>query len=246
MAAIWKGAHPGNFSRGRAGHRPEAIVIHIMDGTLAGTDSWFNDPASRVSAHYGIGRSGQLHQYVREADSAHHAGTVVRPSWPLLKPRVNPNFYTLGIEHEGRGADPNPWPGAMLQASLALARDLAARWSIPLDPDHVIPHWAIRANKPNCPGIDMDAYIAALAEAPASPPPPVPEESIALNVRILRPSNIRPQPSTDGTPLRMLIVGDRFDAIARLRGESVGGNDLWFRGAGNDFLWAGNTDRPHG
>jgi hypothetical protein len=41
------GAHPLNFSEGRAGGRPEAIVIQVRDGTLAGTDCWFNDPRSR-------------------------------------------------------------------------------------------------------------------------------------------------------------------------------------------------------
>jgi hypothetical protein len=53
-----------NKTPGRGGFRPEAIVIHIMEGTLGGTDDWFNNPASKVSAHYGIGRNGQVHQYV--------------------------------------------------------------------------------------------------------------------------------------------------------------------------------------
>ena len=35
--------------------KPELIVLHIMDGTLSGTDSWFADPSSQVSSHYGIG-----------------------------------------------------------------------------------------------------------------------------------------------------------------------------------------------
>src|SRR4051812_28530968 len=104
--ADWKGAHPANFSGGRAGFRPEAIVIHVMDGTLAGTDSWFNDPRSRVSAHYGVGKAGQVHQYVKEIDAAHHAGVVNAPCWPLIKRGhsgsgfINPNFYTIGVEHE--------------------------------------------------------------------------------------------------------------------------------------------------
>jgi N-acetylmuramoyl-L-alanine amidase len=101
--AIWTGAHPGNFRTGRRGYRPEAVVIHIMDGSLIGTDSWFNDPKSSVSAHYGIGRKGEVHQYVKEIDSAFHAGTVDRPEWKLIKRKregggfINPNFYTIGI-----------------------------------------------------------------------------------------------------------------------------------------------------
>jgi N-acetyl-anhydromuramyl-L-alanine amidase AmpD len=59
-----------NFWVGRKGYRPEAIVIHIMDGTLIGTDSWFANHTSQVSAHYGIGKNGEIHQYVQENDTA--------------------------------------------------------------------------------------------------------------------------------------------------------------------------------
>ena len=60
---IWKGAHSQNFHPERAGYHPEAVVLHIMDGSLIGTDSWFNDAKSQVSAHYGVGRTGEVHQY---------------------------------------------------------------------------------------------------------------------------------------------------------------------------------------
>src|SRR5438874_2970529 len=104
MAISWIGCAPGNFRQGRpAGFRPEAVVIHIMDGPMSAADSHFNDPKAKVSAHYGIGRDGEIHQYVKETDTAFHAGIIVNPIWPLLKPGVNPNFYTIGIEHEGLG-----------------------------------------------------------------------------------------------------------------------------------------------
>ncbi len=38
---VWKGSP--NFWSGRQGHKPEGIVIHIMAGTLIGTDAWFNN-----------------------------------------------------------------------------------------------------------------------------------------------------------------------------------------------------------
>jgi hypothetical protein len=43
-----------NFTRGRKAFKPEAIVIHIMEGTLSGTDSWFASKASQVSATVSI------------------------------------------------------------------------------------------------------------------------------------------------------------------------------------------------
>lgn len=250
--AIWKGAHPQNFRAGRAGHQPMAIVIHIMDGSLIGTDSWFNDVRSGVSAHYGIGKAGVIHQYVKEVDTAFHAGTVMNPHWPLIKRTqqgngyVNPNYYTLGVEHEGQGLSQQAWPDLMRQASLNLVAELAARWAIPLDANHIIPHRDIRASKPNCPGhgLDMAAYIAAL-QGHAPPAVPQPEErAVNLAARLLRTANIRRAPRTDGPELRKVMAGDTFQAVAVIQGEPVSGNPNWFRNAANEHLWAGTTDQP--
>lgn len=104
MAIQWIGSP--NRDKGREGFRPEAIVIHIMEGTLQGTDAWFSNEESGVSAHYAIGKYGESHQYVGESDRAWHAGRIVSPTWRLLKPDINPNWYTIGIEHEGREDTP--------------------------------------------------------------------------------------------------------------------------------------------
>lgn len=138
-----------NFWSGRKGYRPEAIVIHIMDGTLAGTDAWFADANSQVSAHFGIGKNGEVHQYVKEEDSAWHAGRIDNPDWKFIKPAVNPNLYTIGIEHEGKPDD--IWTDAMKQASAALIKELCNKWQIPTDRDHIIGHYQIFSKKPNCP-----------------------------------------------------------------------------------------------
>jgi len=144
------GCPESNFRRGRPfGLRPEAIVIHIMDGSFTAGESVFRDPTTHKSAHYGISRGGEIHQYLDENDIGFHAGIVVNPTWALLKPGVNPNFYTIGIEHEGRPDD--VWPEAQLVASATLVGQIAARWGIPLDDSHVIRHHQIRASK-TCPG----------------------------------------------------------------------------------------------
>ena len=138
-----------NFWVGRKGYRPEGVVIHIMDGTLVGTDSWFANPASLVSAHYGIGRTGEVHQYVKEEDTAWHAGRVDAPAWKLIKPNINPNLYTVGIEHEGKPDD--VWTDAMKQSSADLIREICKRWQIPIDRTHIVGHFEIFSKKPNCP-----------------------------------------------------------------------------------------------
>lgn len=140
-----------NYYIGRNNQKPEAIVIHIMDGTLEGTDAWFNDPNSRVSAHYGIGKTGVVHQYVDEENAAWHAGVVYNPSWIFLR-SSNPNFYTIGIEHEGGPKD--TWTDETLNASAKLVKEITTRYSIPLDREHVIGHYQINGKKPNCPAVD--------------------------------------------------------------------------------------------
>lgn len=146
----WIGCPDSNFRKGRPfGLRPEAVVVHIIDGSFAAGESVFRDPTTHKSAHYAVSRSGEVHQFVDEKDTAFHAGIVVNPTWALLRPRVNPNFYTIGIEHEGRPDD--VWTEAELSASATLIGQIVARWSIPLDDLHVIRHHQIRASK-TCPG----------------------------------------------------------------------------------------------
>jgi len=165
-----------NFWAGRKGYRPEGVVIHIMDGTLVGTDSWFANPASLVSSHYGIGRTGEVHQYVKEEDTAWHAGRVDAPVWKLIKPNINPNLYTVGIEHEGKPDD--VWTDAMKQSSAALIREICQRWQIPIDRNHIVGHFEIFSKKPNCPARDkkiIDELVALAVGQQMSHPSQVEE-----------------------------------------------------------------------
>ncbi len=157
MQCEWIGCAPGNFRSGRHGFEPKAIVIHIIVGSLESAGLTFRDPRSSVSAHYGVGKSGLVHRFVEETDTAFHAGTVVRPTWKLLDLHVNPNYYTIGIEHEGQPQV--AWPDEQYSTSAALVREIAGRWKIPLDRDHIIMHREIRASK-TCPGTaDMDRLL---------------------------------------------------------------------------------------
>ncbi len=163
---IWKGAAAGNFKYGRMcngkSFLPIAIVIHTMAGTLIGTDAWFNNSDNAVSSHYGVGKSGEVHQYVKDDDTAYHVGRVFWPIWKLLEDGVNPNATTLGIEHEGTAVD--GLTPAQAEASAHLISVLSGKFSIPLDADHVIRHREIYAKK-TCPGvIDVEALIVRAQE----------------------------------------------------------------------------------
>jgi N-acetyl-anhydromuramyl-L-alanine amidase AmpD len=154
-------------------------VIHIMAGTLHGTDLWFGNSVSAVSAHYGVGKNGEIHQYVREEDTAFHAGSVDAPSWTAIHKTangkfINPNYYTIGIEHEGFPDD--DWPEAQRASSVELIAEIAARWHIPLDALHVIRHHEIRRSKP-CPGstAPIDELIRRASAAISLPSPSAPD-----------------------------------------------------------------------
>jgi N-acetylmuramoyl-L-alanine amidase len=140
-----------NRTKGRGGQKVDAIVMHVSEGSMVGMRSWFNDPASEVSAHYGISRKGEIEQYVDEADTAWSNGRVLRPTAALVlaRPGSNPNRWTVSIEHEGTGKD--DLTSEQRAASAWLVADIAKRHGIPLDRKHVIRHHEIYAGK-TCPG----------------------------------------------------------------------------------------------
>jgi N-acetylmuramoyl-L-alanine amidase len=242
MDITWIGSP--NKDKGREGYRPEAIVIHIMEGTLKGTDAWFLNEESGVSAHYGIGKDGIIHQYVSEMDRAWHAGRVVGPTWRLLRTDINPNWYTIGIEHEGR-AD-SGWPQSMYEASAELISDICLRWSIPCDRDHIIGHREIRSDK-TCPGHVAD--LAKLVELAGNKlldqtrfnlvrKTGTVQARVDLNIR-------RQAPTTAARVVRIAKAGETLKYQGwTSNGMSVNGNAHWYKDPEDNYFWAGATEQP--
>ena len=143
-----------NYWPGRNGHKICAIVDHITAGLMPGCLSWMQDPASKVSAHYLVARTGQVYKLVHELDTAWGCGVVKDPTWPLYI-GINPNYICLNIEHEGfpaqAEADGDLTP-AQYQASLWLHRSLIGAYGIPVDTLHIIPHSCINSDHADCPG----------------------------------------------------------------------------------------------
>jgi N-acetyl-anhydromuramyl-L-alanine amidase AmpD len=141
-------------------YKPLAIVCHIMEGTLEGTDSHFNNTAVDVSTHFGIGKDGEIHQYVALKDGAWGNGKVQNGLWPLLGqyPGVNPNLYTISVEFEGK--HPNMATGdfwhpteKQVQAAISLFAWLCSEFQIPVNRLNIIGHSEIDAvGRPYCPG----------------------------------------------------------------------------------------------
>lgn len=111
---IWKGS-PNHYT-GRQGYGITHITLHIMVGYLAGTDATFANSASQASAHYGIGSTGEIHQYVSERDGSYSDANYVS------------NCSTISIEHEGGMADGAVCTQACIDASARLCADIARRY----------------------------------------------------------------------------------------------------------------------
>lgn len=112
--ALWV-ASPNYNSRG--GTKITDVTIHTMQGSYAGSISWFQNSGSQVSAHYLLRSSdGQVTQMVRNSNRAWHVG--------------NANSWTIGLEHEGYVNNAAWYTTAMYNASAALTRHLCSKHAI--------------------------------------------------------------------------------------------------------------------
>lgn len=88
-SATWKGPVPNQTPGGMA--KILGVVLHIMEGSLDGSDNWFHNPQAQASSHFGTGKDGRVYQWVDTADKA----------W--AQAAGNPNY--ISIENEGHAGD---------------------------------------------------------------------------------------------------------------------------------------------
>ena len=243
MRIKWIGCHADNFRAGRpAGLGPELIVLHATDRSAADAARTFFTAGTSRSAHYVVGRDGSVTQHVQETDTAFHAGMKVAPSAKLVieRPTVNPNFYSIGVELE-RGDAGAALTDVQMHAAAVLLGEIAARWRIPLDDRHVVPHHAIRASLDGCPPKvwPIQQLMAAARNAVAEHPLEQPHQVTVLSV-----ANLRSSPDTSAAPIGTVDRGTLFNAVGVTRGQPVSGNDRWYVDASGRYLWAGATSNP--
>lgn len=93
---VIKGAMSPNYSAGL--FQPEGIIIHFTAGYSAESSAdWMRNPASKASAHFVVGKMGEIIQLVDLNKKAWHAGASV---W---KEKSGASSYTFGIEVDNIG-----------------------------------------------------------------------------------------------------------------------------------------------
>lgn len=155
--AIWNAASTSNYRVGRTA-AISTIVIHVTQGSYAGTISWFKNPSSQVSAHYVLRSSdGQVTQMVAEKDTAWHVRSA--------------NPYTIGLEHEGFVDNPSWFTDAMYRSSAAVTKNIAERRGIPKDRAHIKGHNEMPNNDHTDPGPHWNwTYYMSLVNGGTNPP----------------------------------------------------------------------------
>ena len=174
-----------HFTQGRAGQKVRAVVLHIAAGPLSAVYPTFSDPNGNTSAHFCVGKDGTIEQYVSVNDTAHGNGLTwdaahnqwlnardkpVNPTWQDLIPKINPNLYTVSIEHAGYSAD--AWTAEMYDANNRLLLWLAEQCDLTYVPHRtLIGHCEIDPlDKGDCPGphVDYDRIAADIAAITAA------------------------------------------------------------------------------
>lgn len=166
MNIIQSGNNYTNKSK-RDGQVPFMIVNHISEGSANSCISWFTSPANNESsAHFLVTKEGVIHQFVTIEEMAWANGLTVddiklsKSAIIKSKPGINPNKYTISIEHEGIFAKTS---GALTEKQLSATIELHAYiiaylkkkydLNFIVDEEHIIGHNKVNPRtRPNCPG----------------------------------------------------------------------------------------------
>ncbi|WP_224814086.1 N-acetylmuramoyl-L-alanine amidase [Hasllibacter sp. MH4015] len=136
-----------NFGERRDGLRPELVVLHYTAmADCAAAARALCDPAREVSAHYLIGRDGDVLELVAPQMRAWHAG---KGQW---RGRGDVNSRSIGIELDNDGRSPFSEP--LMAALEPLLGKLLEDWHIP--PHGVIAHSDMAPGRKIDPGRRFD------------------------------------------------------------------------------------------
>jgi hypothetical protein len=140
------------------------VVIHKTAGDATPHSVFTTLTQRRLSVHYGVGREGEVAQYIPESRGAWGNSPLEHGHLASL-PGGDPNTYTISIEHcDPDGNNRSDLTAAQKAASFKLVADICRRNNIA--PHNIIGHRDIEPiSKPDCPGNypldELRAFVAA-------------------------------------------------------------------------------------
>ncbi|MEV5894399.1 N-acetylmuramoyl-L-alanine amidase [Nonomuraea fuscirosea] len=208
--ATWVAANSANYavSSRPSSDKIDRIVIHVAQGSYAGTISWFQNPSAKVSSHYVVRSSdGAVTQMVREKDRAFHAGDYNRRS--------------VGIEHEGFVNNASWFTDAMYRSSAALTRNIADRYGIPKDRTHIVGHSQVPGTDHTDPGgnWNWNTYMQYVTGGGGSPTNPhTPESVCGSGYKVIDSAAL----GSAGTVYLLYNSGNGYNCVATIKKTSIG------------------------
>ncbi|WP_176391862.1 N-acetylmuramoyl-L-alanine amidase [Marininema halotolerans] len=153
-SAEWEPVADGNFTAANRGSEDiKYIVIHTTQGSYSSAINWFQNPKSKVSAHFVLrSKDGEVTQMVHNRSIAWHARDY--------------NTHSIGIEHEGYVEKSGWYTDKMYRSSAKLTRWLCEKYKIPMDRKHIIAHSEVPGTTHTDPGSkwDWDQYMKLVKE----------------------------------------------------------------------------------
>lgn len=237
--------HPSPNHSTRGSNRVQALVIHATAGEWDSAFGWLRNPASKVSAHYLIGRDGRIAQLVAEDRTAWHAGVSQwrgleiwgSPQPGVRVPSLNP--VSVGIELVNKNDGRDPYSPAQLDALVRLSRAIVARHGI--TQANLVRHRDISPGRKTDPaGFPWATFVESVYGQPAEPPPPPPPAAPTHRLRWL--SYVRESPRTNARITGKLAQGSTVAVARQVAGELVnnaaGLSNQWAELATGGYIWA--------
>jgi hypothetical protein len=81
-----------HFNNGRGANVNLVVMHQFAGGTVAAVQNWLRNPASRVSYHFGVGRNGEIRQWVETRNTAWATGPANARSIAIGCEGTNQNF----------------------------------------------------------------------------------------------------------------------------------------------------------
>lgn len=228
--AIWIGSP--NYLSGRA-QSIQYISLHIMAGYLRGTDSTFQQSGG-ASSTYGIGATGEVHQYVSEADTAFADGNGSYG-----------NSASISIEHEG-GISAAANTDACVAASARVCADVARRqgWTKLVHGENVLLHREIYPyTHPACPDkclnpLRWTEIITQANNILATGSPDYSEGDLTMVAAIIQPNDESRLVYWDGANIHNLNHPDEATAIQNAYKQATGQSMPVFKFGSKTAPWA--------